>query len=177
MSNKSRLAAIALFIAAVAILAGTLSKSWFTASRGDAGVGLSGVKICNHGECRTASWSDMPRVPSEVPLFGYLGLIGGVLAAAGCVATGGLLLANRRDKVMLKPLGAVLGVAALGQIAFVNRFMSGGGDKGVSIGWSMIVALAGLVAVAVISKALVTPLLQEAPPPAPAPAPQPYTIA
>jgi hypothetical protein len=56
----------------------------------------------------------------------------------------------------------------------------GSGDlRKLSIGWSLIVAVVGAVAAAVVIRTMVAPALRATADatPAPAPAPQPYTIA
>jgi hypothetical protein len=178
MSNKSRTIAIALFVTALAILVGTLSSSWFTASRGDGGVGLAGIKACEDGMCRTIGWGDIPRSPTELSLFGYVGLIGGVLIAIACAITGGLLLSGKIRQFKVKPFNAVVGVGAGFQVAFLNRIWLGENMRGLSIGWAGFLSLIGILAAVIIVKSQVMPLVTAAPTaPPPAPAPQPYTVA
>jgi hypothetical protein len=181
MSNaKSRNAAIAMFIAALAILIGVFTHSWFTADRGDGGIGLTGIEECRRGMCRSATWGEMgDGIPSELPLFGYVGFLGGLLAAAGCAAAGVMLLRGNARKLPIKLVSGAFAVAALGQLAFVNRIFAAGEMKGVSLGWSLFVALGGLIAAAVITKTMVMPAIEaeSGVVKPPVPASQPYTIA
>jgi hypothetical protein len=180
VSIKHRNIAIALLTAGLAIAIGALSYSWFTAKAGgeSGGVGLGGVEACREGFCHSVSWGDIPRIPTDVTLFGYLGKFGGLAAAAAAIAAGVMLLTQRARKIPVKHLTIAFGVAAFGQAAFVTRFMTDG-MKGVSIGWALFVSFAGLITAAVLMKSKVPQLVAEAnaaQPPV-APAPQPYTIA
>lgn len=180
MSNvKARNAAIAMFITALAILIGVFTHSWFTMDRGEGGIGLTGIEECRRGLCRSATWGEMgDGIPGGLSLFGYVGFLGGLAAAAGCVAAGAMLLRGNARKLPLKLVNVAFGVAAFGQLGFVSRIFAAGNMKGVSLGWSLFVAIGGMIAAAVITKTMVMPAIQAetgtAPPPAPAP--QPYTI-
>lgn len=184
VSTKSRNAAIAMFAAALAIFIGILSYSWFTAPHGQGGVGLLGIQECDDGLCQSVSWGDMGKeAPGDLKIFGYLGFAFSLIAALACVAVGGMLLAKRERKLAdwnaPRWLAAPLTLGLLGQIVFVNKLMGSSDLRKLSIGWSLIVAVVGALAAAIVVRVMVAPAIREAvdAAPAPAPAPQPYTIA
>jgi hypothetical protein len=172
-SNKSRIAALVLFIAAASIALGVLTKSWFSARGADGGVGLLGIESCRGGECVSRSWSEI-NAPGSIPAFGYLGFIGGLAAAVGLAVAAGMLLTGRAAKIPVKPLGGALVVGALGMLAFSNAVMEGR----LSPGWSLAPALGGILLGVIALKVMVAPLVREAnvePPPVRIP-PQPQTM-
>ena len=171
--SKSRTAAFVLLIAAASIALGVFTKSWFTAGGADGGVGLLGIESCRRGECVARSWGEID-APGSIPAFGYMGFIGGLIAAAGLAAAAGMLLTGRAAKIPMKPLGGALTVAALGMLAFSNSVMEGR----LSPGWSLAPALGGILVAAIALKVMVAPLVREAtvvPPPVRIP-PQPQTM-
>lgn len=184
LSSKSRNAAIALGAAALALLVGIMSYSWFTAPRGHGGVGLLGIQDCSEGLCQSVSWGDMGKeAPGDVKIFGYLGFAFSLIAALACMATAVMMLIKRERKLLelnaTRWLAAPITLGLLGQIVFVNKIMGTGDMRKLSIGWSLIVAVAGALAAAIVIRTMVAPALRATADatPAPAPAPQPYTIA
>jgi hypothetical protein len=152
--SKLQPIAIALFGAALVTLVGLVTKSWFTVPGG--GVGLSGVEACRGSRCMSISWGDIPKVPSDVPIFAWLGLLSG-LAAVGVAATmGGMLLAGKAAKIPLKAFNVVLGVAAFSTTMFLMRLYSDD-PKHATFGWSGFVAIGGIIAIGALTKQGVAP--------------------
>ncbi len=146
--------AFALFGAAVVALVGLVTKSWFTVPGG--GVGLTGVEACHGGRCMAISWSEIPKLPGDIPLFAWLGLLSG-LAAVGVSATmGGMLLAGKAAKIPLKAFNVVLGVAAFSTTMFLMRLYSDD-PKHATFGWSGFVAIGALVAIGASTQQGVAP--------------------
>jgi hypothetical protein len=152
--SKLQPIAFGLFGAALVALIGLVTKSWFTVPGG--GVGLTGVEACRGSHCMSMSWSDIPKIPSDIPLFAWLGLLSG-LAAVGAAATmGGMLLAGKTAKIPLKAVNVVLGVAAFSTTMFLMRLYSDD-PKHATFGWSGFVAIAGIVAIGALTKQGVSP--------------------
>ena len=155
VDGTTKAIAFALFGAALLVLVGTVTKSWFTAPHG-IGVGLTGAEACVRDQCMSIGWSEMKQIPSDVVIFAYLGLLGG-LAAAGAAATmGGLLLAGKARKIPVKPINLVLGVAAFSTTMFLMRLYSDD-PKHVSFGFSGFVAIGGIIAIGALTKQGVMP--------------------
>jgi hypothetical protein len=146
--------AVGLFVAAVVMFAGLITKSWFTVPGG--GIGLTGVEACMGERCMSISLSDIPKLPGDIPLFGYLGLLAG-LAAIGCAAAmGGMLLSNKAHKIPLKAFNAVFGIAAFSTTMFLMRIYSDD-PKHASFGWSGFTAIGALIVIGALTKTGVTP--------------------
>lgn len=155
--SRARVAAIALFACAAIVLVGLVTKSWFTPERGEGGLGLTGVEVCRGDRCQSAAWGDLPRVPSDLPIIAWMGLLGGVAAAGFAAYAGVMLLAGRADKIPMKVFNVILGLAAFGTTMFAMRVYTEM-SKDVSLGWSGLVALGGLLGIGAIAKLRVQPL-------------------
>jgi hypothetical protein len=136
-------AAIALLASAVAMLIGIASFSWFT--RGESGIGLSGVKECFSHACHTAMWTDLGRAPGEYALLGYVAILslGGAIALS--IHAGTRLLQNQARLAKVRALNAFLGIAAFSTVGFWMRLKLGELGGRASIGYAGIVAIAGVV--------------------------------
>jgi hypothetical protein len=146
--------AFALFGTAVIALVGLVTKSWFTVPGG--GIGLSGIEACHGGRCMAISWSEIPKLPSDIPLFAWLGLLSGLAAVGVSAAMGGMLLAGKAAKIPLKAFNVVLGVAAFSTTMFLMRLYSDD-PKHATFGWSGFVAIGALIAIGAITKQGVAP--------------------
>jgi hypothetical protein len=162
--NPGQNAAIALAVIAVVILIGTFTKSWFTESRGggEMGIGLLGAEGCFRGMCQSVSWSDMgSKVPGDVQIWGYLGVLGGLGSAAACGYAAYLLFTRNTHKLpAMKMLQIPFGVAAVGMLAFFVRLLTEEGSPGPS--FSGFLAIGGVIGGFVVMKKMVEPLMNRA---------------
>jgi hypothetical protein len=152
---KVRNLAIGLFVLGAMVLLGTFTSSWGTASErgGDAGLGLTGLEACRRGHCMTASWSDL-KMGADYTIIGYLGTIAGLAAAGIAIALGVFAITNKPNMIPAKIANAVFGVAAFAFTFFLIRVLTEDKFKGISIGYSGIVAILGVVGIGVVSKML-----------------------
>jgi hypothetical protein len=155
--NRARVAAIALFGATGLILIAALTKAWFTAGH-SGGVGLLGLEKCRGAICESATWFDMKRIPSQIPIFATTALIASLAAVAFLVHTGVMLLQNRLEAIKLKLLSQLLALTSFGMIAFVFSLSFGDWSRGLSVGWSTFVGIGGLIGAAVITASMIRPL-------------------
>ena len=154
---RARAAAIALFVATGLILLAALSKAWFTAGN-SGGVGLLGLEKCRGAICESATWFDIKRIPSQIPIFATVALIASLGAIAFLIHTGVMLLQGRIESVKLKWLSQLLGLTSFGMVAFVFSLSIGDWSRGLSVGWSTFVGIGGLVAASVVTATMVRPL-------------------
>src|SRR5512143_4114686 len=116
-ADPAKSASIMLVVAAALILIGTVSKAWFHAGMHgtEVNVGLTGAEVCFGSRCVDAPNDNLPDV---VPLFMYMGLIGGIAAAAAAGLFGGMSLANKRDKIPVpsKLAHTAIAVAGVGMV-------------------------------------------------------------
>ena len=152
--GKAQAIAFALFGAAIVTLVGLVTKSWFTVPGG--GVGLTGVEACRGARCMSMSWGDIPRVPSDIAIWAYLGLIAGLAAVGVAGAMGGMLLAGKAHKIPVRPFNLVLGAAAFGTTMFLMRLYSDD-PRHATFGWSGFVAIGGLLVIGGLTKQGVMP--------------------
>jgi hypothetical protein len=146
---RTRNLAIILGVAALAVLIGIFTKSWFTAPKGEGGVGLTGIEMCRGNECRTASWDDLKRAPDDIGIFGTLGTIGGIASVIFTGVVVALLLQGKANKVPVKPMNAVLGMTAFFTTFFFMRVWGEMG-KDLDFGFSGFLTIAGLVTIGVV---------------------------
>ncbi|HTJ40831.1 MAG TPA: hypothetical protein VL463_02010 [Kofleriaceae bacterium] len=154
LDGKTQAIAFSLFGVALLALVGLVTKSWFTIPGG--GVGLTGVEACRGSRCMTMSWGDIPHVPSDITLWAYVGLIGGLAAVGVAGAMGGMLLANKAHKIPVKAFNIVLGIAAFGTTMFLMRLYSDD-PKHATFGWSGFVAIGAIIAIGALTKQGVMP--------------------
>lgn len=154
---RARAAGIAILIATGLLLVAALAKAWFTAGSAG-GVGLLGLEKCRGALCQSATWFDMKRIPSQIPIFATTALIASLALVAFLVHTGVVLLQNRPEAVKLQWVSQLLGLTSFGMIAFVFSLSIGEWSRGLSIGWSTYVGIGGLVAAAVVTATMVRPL-------------------
>lgn len=145
----AKTAAIVLFVSSLAMLIGIGSHAWFT--RGESGIGLSGVHECFAHACRTTLWSDLARAPGEYALFGYVGLLALAGAIALSIHAGVRLLQNQARRAKVGPLNACLGVAAFCAVSFWMRLQFGELGHRLSPGFAGIVAIAGVIAAGTVA--------------------------
>jgi hypothetical protein len=156
-ADKARIAGIALLVATGLILIAALSKAWFTA--GDSGgVGLLGLEKCRRGLCESATWFDIKRIPTQIPIFATVALIASLAAVAFLIHTGVMLLQNRPEAIKLKLLSQVLGLTSFGMVAFVFSLSIGDWSRGLSMGWSAFLGFGGLIAASAVTALMVRPL-------------------
>lgn len=155
--GRARVAGIAILVATGLLLVAALAKAWFTAGN-DGGVGLLGLEKCRGALCQSATWFDIRRIPSQIPIFATTALITSLVLVALLIHTGVMLLQNRPEAVKLKWVSQLLGLTSFGMIAFVFSLSIGQWSRGLSVGWSTFVGIGGLVAAAVITATMVRPL-------------------
>jgi len=162
--NPAQTVGIVLVACALAIAIGTFTKSWFAHSDGgmQQGLGLLGMKMCMGGRCLSMSWDQMgSRTASDLPIWGYIGFLGGLAAIVACGLAGGMALSRNTHKIPLgKPLQIPLGIAAFGMTAFVVRILFESDAPRLS--YSGFVALAGVIAAGFVIKQMLEPLVKQA---------------
>ena len=156
--TRAGTAGIALLAATGVMLVAAITKSWFTAGH-DSGVGLIGLESCRGAMCRSVTWFDVRRVPTQIPIFATTALIACACAIALAIHAGIMLVQNRPEAVKLRGLGQLLGLAASGMVAFVFSLSIGEWSRGLSLGWSAFAGLGGLAAAALVTAILVRPLV------------------
>jgi hypothetical protein len=149
---KVRNLAIGLFVCSALVLVGVFTSSWATAPGGEGGAGLTGIEACRRGNCMSISWGDIPKMPADFTIVGYLGLLGGLAAAAVGIALGVFAITNKPNKIPDKISNAVFGVAAFAFTFFLIRLLTEEKMKGLSIGFSGIIAILGVVGLGVLAK-------------------------
>jgi hypothetical protein len=155
--SRARTAAIVLFVATGLLLLAAMTKAWFTAGN-SGGVGLLGLEKCRGAICESATWFDIKRIPSQIPIFATTALIASLLAVAFLIHTGVMLLQNRPEAIKMKWLSQLLGLTSFGMIAFVFSLSIGDWSRGLSVGWSTFVGIGGLITAAVVTATMVRPL-------------------
>jgi hypothetical protein len=152
--GKVQLIAYALFGAAAIMLIGLVTKSWFTVPGG--GAGLTGVEACAGDRCMSVSWGDIPKIPSDISIFAWLGLLGGLASVGAAAVMGGMLLAGKVAKIPYKPINVVFGLAAFSMTMFLMRLYSDD-PKHMHFGWSGFTAIGALIVIGAITKQAVVP--------------------
>jgi len=155
--TRARTAGIALLVATGLMLLAALTKAWFTAGH-SGGVGLLGLEKCHGAICETATWFDIKRIPTQIPIFATTALIAALVAVAFLIHTGVMLLQNRPEAIKLKWVSQLLGITSFGMVAFVFSLSIGDWSRGLSIGWSTFVGIGGLIAASVVMATMVRPL-------------------
>lgn len=154
---RARNAGYALIGTAAVVLLATVTKAWFTAP-GEGGLGLLGVEVCHRGACQSASWFDVPFVPAHVTMLATLALLASIATVARAGHTAVMLLRGTPEHIRLRWLGHATGIALVSVIGFVVSLALGDWTRGLSLGWSTIVGLAGLFATAITAAIVVPPL-------------------
>jgi hypothetical protein len=157
---RLRNAGIAILVSALVLLIGALTKSWFVAGGKEGGLGLLGIEACRRGVCQSVSWFDVPRVPSEIPIFATTALLACAATVVMMIHTGAMLLQGRPEAVRLRYLAPALGCAVLGTAAFVSTLAFGDATRGITLGWSTVVTFAGLLATGITALVMIRPLTQ-----------------
>jgi hypothetical protein len=159
--DPARAPAFELLGCAILIALGTFTHGWATAHGSNglltyhANAGLLGPEVCTFRGCSDTGWDGLSST------LGALALLGGIAAAAVAAASGGLVLAHRRDKLPARQLAiGTFAVAAPAMVVFEIRLL---GEDGFAISWSPFVAIGGVVAAAVLLGRL-APLLVPPPP-------------
>ena len=154
--TRARNAAIALAVCAILLLVGLVSRSWFTGRGGS--LGLLGLEECRGALCRTMSWFDFARAPTELKLFSTIG-IAGIVVALGLLGQAAVMLFTRQaHRVMMVPLNAALGIAAFGCFSFFFHLTFGEMSSRLSISFAGLFAMGGIIAASIIVGAMVRPL-------------------
>lgn len=176
--NPAQTAGIILCVCALAIAIGTFTHGWLSASKGDesVGIGLWSAKECEDGNCRSRSWGDMGSfVPGDVKIFGPLGFIAGLAAVGALGFAGAMALSRNTAKIPHKALLPVLGVASFAQTFFLVRCMTDDKlSRGLSISYSGILAIGGLIGAGIVFKQMLVPQINAAKGMMPAAAPMAY---
>lgn len=126
---------------ALPILIALVTKSW-ASGRGDTiAVGPSGAEICLASTCAGVPFEKLG-MGGEVGAFAVLSIISGIAAMLAAAVFGGLVLANKSDKLPPVVAGhAAFGAAAFSMFLFAIRV--GGGDE-VSLSWGPLFGLGGV---------------------------------
>lgn len=157
---RLRTAGFAMLASAAVLLLATLTKSWFVAGS-EGGVGLLGLEVCRRSGCQSASWFDVPLVPSQIPIFATTALLACLATVGLLVHAGVVLLQGAPGKVRLRWLGHVFGIALVGMVAFVASLSFGHWTRGLSLGWSTVAGIAGLFAAGISAAFVVRPLTRD----------------
>jgi len=157
---RTRNLAIALWGTALLVLIGACTKSWFTPDAGDGGVGLTGIEVCFRGHCQTAGWDELKHAPKDLGVFAMLGFLGSLASIAFTATVGGLLIAGKAQKVPIKIFNGVLGLTAFATTMFGMRVLTEM-SRGISIGWSGLLTIGGLLAISLIVQYGVAPLTRK----------------
>lgn len=166
-ANPAQTAGIILLVCAAAIAIGTFTKSWMSASEGDEsiGVGLWGVKVCEDDEgCQSISWGDAgDRTPGDIKIFGPFGFLAGLAAAGAAAAAGGMALSRNTGKIPNKVILGIFGAASFAQTFFLVRLMTEDKlSRGMSISYSGILSIGGLIAAGIVFKQMLAPQINAA---------------
>ncbi len=149
--------AIALCIAAVLILVGTVSKSWFSAGHRDESIhlGLMGGEVCDGSRCIDIPMDRLGKKMPELELFAMVGMLGGFAAAAAAGVFGGMTLAGKKGQLPPLKLGQVAyGIASFGMTAFFIRIIAEGGKGDVNPSWAIVPGIGGVIFAAAMTKKL-----------------------
>jgi hypothetical protein len=147
-ADPAKSTAIALCIAAVLILVGTVSKSWFSADMRGASVhlGVMGGEVCESGHCIDIPIDKLGKRMPELEFFAMIGMLGGFAAAAAAGVFGGMTLAGKKDKLPpLKLAQIAYGIASFGMTAFFIRIIAEGGKGDVGPSWAIVPGLGGVI--------------------------------
>jgi hypothetical protein len=131
-----------LVVAAVLILIGTVSKSWFSGGAGSLIVHLGpmGLERCAGSVC-----IDMPTrgIDGDIEAIMVLAMISGFASAAAAGTFGGMALAGKRDRIPVPPklANVAFGLAAFSMTFFVIRMIS---EKG-ELSWAGFPAIGGVI--------------------------------
>jgi hypothetical protein len=165
-TNPGQIPGILMIVMAALIVFGAFTKSWGTGRElGTGGAGLMGMEECRGPRCESASWDILEKqaeIPSDVGIFGMLGLITGLGAAVFCGVAGGLALTRKLDKLPVTPLLVVINVATFCMTFFVFRLLTTDKDIALSLSYSPFLAIGGLVAAAAITQKGLKPLVARA---------------
>ena len=155
LDPRVRNLAIGLFVLALLVLIGTFTSSWVSRSEGPVtmGAGLTGVSVEVPGKSRSESWSDS-KAPGDFTALGYLGILGALASVAGAVAMGVFAMTNKPNKIPPKIFQIVLGVTVAVMLVFLIRVMTHKELKELSISYSGILAMGGVIGIGVVSKML-----------------------
>ncbi|NVB84862.1 MAG: hypothetical protein HOV81_41210 [Kofleriaceae bacterium] len=156
-ADPAKSTAIALCIAAVLVLVGTVSKSWFSAGHRDTSIhlGVMGGEVCEDGRCMDIPMDKLGKSMPELEFFALVGMLGGFAAAAAAGVFGGMTLAGKKDKLPpIKLAQIAYGIASFGMTAFFIRVIAEGGKGDVNPSWAVVPGLGGVIFAAVMTKKL-----------------------
>ncbi len=153
LDPRVRNLAIGLFVLALLVLVGTFTSSWGSVGE-EGGAGLTGIEACRRDQCMSISWGDIPKMPADFQIFGWLATLGGLASAAGAIAIGVFAMTNKPNKIPPKVLQIVLGVTAFAMTFFLIRVLTADQMKGIDISYSGILAIGGIIGIGVVSKML-----------------------
>ncbi len=153
---RTRTAAIALLLSAVAILIAGITKSWFTAH--DGGVGLLGLERCRSLLCQSMNWFDVKHAPAQVVMFATVGLVAACVYIAFAMHGTVMLLRGQPRLVKQRFLNGALGIATFGMAGFLCSIAMGDWAHDLSLGWSGILGLGGAIASGIVTSTMIRPL-------------------
>lgn len=166
-ANPAQTSGIILLVCALAILIGLFTKGWGTASEGreDVNAGLLGIEGCRGGQCQSIEWDLAEKaldIPSDVGMFRILGLLAGLAAIGGIAAAGGMALSRKTGQIPLKPIQGVMGAASFTLTYFAIRLSMSDKDVNFGPGFSVFLAIGGLIAAGIVMQTMLRPLIQQA---------------
>jgi hypothetical protein len=172
--NPGALGGILVLVAALMILVGVSTRSWFTMEDdGDSmKAGLTGYSICfssgsyddyddsssSHTTCKNEFFAGRQGTPKDIYAVGYLGFLLG-LGSAGCAAIAGIMgLTKKAASIPVVVFAAIAGVALAAHLYYVMRvFTEFHGERHPSLGYSMFLAVVGGIGALVLQLALLGP--------------------
>jgi hypothetical protein len=170
--NPGALGGILVLVAALMILVGVCTRSWFTMNDdGDSmKAGLTGYSICigssgyddydsgGGDSCHEEFFAGRMGTPKDIFAAGYLGFLFGIGAAA-CAAVAGIMgLTRKAASVPVVIFAVIAGVALADQLYYVVRVQSEfHGEIKPSMGYSMFLAVIGGIGALVVQLAVLGP--------------------
>ena len=146
--------AVGLLVCAALILFGTLTRSWFSASRGDAsmGIGLMGNYFCDGSECKGEWFNTKTSGDADVHVFRFGAFAAGLGTAVVAGLLGAVALGGRRMSALaLYIVGGIALVLALAYIGKLGEAFKG--SNAPSVGYSAAAMMIGTLA-AIITAAV-----------------------
>ena len=153
-SFDPKITAYVLGSCAIAILIGIFTRSWMSGREGAGGVGPLGLEVCfGRDSCRSVGW-DVPGIPGDIPLIGYLTLFSGLAAAAASAYIAFLVYSNTPHRLpKFKLVNIAFGVASFATTFFAIRLLIESG-KQFSISYSPLFAIGGVVTAGIFVRKL-----------------------
>lgn len=155
---------IVMLVLAFLIGLGTVSRSWIAQSHGDDkfAIGLVGSYMCIDGECKGQIIDDRSDSKDDkekaIVATGWIGFLGGLVAAGFGVIGGILILTRKNAKMPWIPVYPIYAVLLLVDLSFIGQVldMYHGEDKP-PVGWSAMVTVLALIAGIIVVAAWLHP--------------------